>query len=109
MREFLLISKTYAHKVPLWWLLGTSVRESDGCARDCFMFLRAVAFPDERIQEHFSCQPVACRTYAVQLLMRRKLTGRKALPSTTRTRWRLERALFRYFCFSPVELRPLFG
>jgi hypothetical protein len=70
----------------LWWLLGTSVLESDGFALDCFMFLGAVAFTDQRIQEHFSCLSVSCRAYAVHLLIRRKLTGRKALPSTTRTR-----------------------
>jgi hypothetical protein len=70
----------------LWWLLGTSVRESDGCALDCFMFLGSVAFTDQRIQEYFSCLPVLCRADAVHLLIRLKLTGRKVLPSTTRTR-----------------------
>jgi hypothetical protein len=34
---------------------------------------------------------------------------RKALPSTTRTRRSLERAPLRYFCFSAMELRPLYG
>jgi hypothetical protein len=70
----------------LWWLLGTSVRESDGFAPDCFMFLGAVAFTDERIQEYFSCLPVSCRAYTVHLLIRRKLTGRKLLSNTPRTR-----------------------
>jgi hypothetical protein len=60
----------------LWWLLGTSVRKSDGCAPDCFVFLGAVACTDESILEHFSCLPVSGRADAVHLLMRRKLTGR---------------------------------
>ena len=32
----------------LWWLLGTSVRESDGFALGFFLFLGAVAFTDQR-------------------------------------------------------------
>ena len=36
----------------LWWLLGTSVRIVDEFALDCFIFLGAVAFADEGIQEH---------------------------------------------------------
>jgi hypothetical protein len=61
----------------LWWLLGTSVRESAGCALDFFTFLGAMAFTDQRMQEHFSCLPGSCRAYAVHFLIRRKLTGRR--------------------------------
>ena len=70
------LSRTLGAYTFLWWLLGTSVRKSDGFALDCFLFLGAMAFTDERRQEHFSCLPVACRAYAVHLLIRRKLTGR---------------------------------
>src|SRR6266436_1961284 len=55
--------------VYLWWLLGTSVHESDGCALDCFMFLGAVACTDQRIQEPFSSLPGLCGAYAVHLLI----------------------------------------
>jgi hypothetical protein len=59
----------------LWWLLVTSVHESDGCALDDFRFLGAVAYTDQRTQEHFLCLPGSCRADAVHLLIWRKLTG----------------------------------
>jgi hypothetical protein len=45
----------------LCWLLGTSVPKIDDFALDLLVFLGAVAFTDEGMQEHFSCLHTSCR------------------------------------------------
>src|SRR5438552_8594968 len=96
-----------SHEIWLWWLLGTSVRESDGCALDCFIFLGAVACTDQRMQEHFSCLPDTAKARCSS--SHSAEVDRKAPSSMIRTWRRLERALLRQFYFCAVEIRPLFG
>jgi hypothetical protein len=45
----------------LCWLLGTSVLKIDDFALDLLVFLGAVAFTDEGMQEHFVCLHPSCR------------------------------------------------
>ena len=45
----------------LCWLLGASVLKIDDFALDLLIFLGAVAFTDEGMQEHFVCLHPSCR------------------------------------------------
>jgi hypothetical protein len=84
----------------LWWLLGTSVRESDGLAPDCFLFLGAVTFTDVKTTRAFLVS--TCIMQSIRCSSSHSAEGdRKVLSSTPRIRWHSEptfRSLMKRFC-----------
>src|SRR6266699_3788707 len=92
----------------LCWLLGTSVLKIVDFALDLLVFLGAVAFTHEGMQEHFVYLHPSCRNIPCSSSPSGRDERMEVSFSRFKTRWDAELNLFRYDGLSLEALRPLF-